>query len=145
MADGATIDSSDFARLAADLGKVPPETGEYAAKALEVSARRVRDDWRQNATGLAHAPAFPYSITYDVGSTSGALRGLLGGAGAQDLMAEIGPEKGRAQGALGNLIEFGSVNNPPMGLGHGALQLNEPDFEQGIDRAIADGLRAAGL
>ncbi|MBT2485810.1 MULTISPECIES: hypothetical protein [unclassified Microbacterium] len=87
---------------------------------------------------MAHAPAFPYSITYDIeGSGSRS-------AGSQ-LSAEIGPDKDRPQGALGNLIEFGSVKNPPQGIMHGALQENEADFERGVDRAIEDALKAVGL
>lgn len=128
------IDSSDLSRLAADLGKVPPVSGRNLRKAIEVTARHVRDDWRKNAAGMSHAPAFPFSITYDID-----------GNGESSLEAEIGPDKGRAQGALGNLIEYGSVNNSPQGLGHGALQANEADFERGINIAIDDALKAVGL
>lgn len=127
------IDATEFHRLAADLGKVPSGSGPNLRKAIEVTARHVRDDWRRNGTGMAHAPAFPFSVTYDI-------------EGDRDrIEAEIGPDKDRAQGALGNLIEFGSINNGPQGLGHGALQANERDFEVGIDRAIDDALKAAGL
>lgn len=132
------IDNSELDKLAADLGEVPARSGKNLRKAIEVTARNVRDEWRKNATGMAHAPAFPYSITYDIEGSGNRATGSR-------LEAEIGPDKDRPQGALGNLIEYGSVNNPPQGLGHGALQANEADFERGIDRAIDDALKGLGL
>lgn len=75
------------------------------------AAINVEEAARESASGLAHAPAYPQSITHDVRAT------LTG------VEAEIGPDKGLAQGALGNLIEYGSVNNPPhndLGQAHDA-------------------------
>lgn len=150
----AEIDNSDFSKLAADLGNAPRTAGPFLAQAIEVTARNVKDTWRDNAKGMPHAPAFPYSITYDVGvgydqsvgqAVSSLLTGGISTARGTTLRAEIGPDKNRAQGALGNLIEYGSVNNSPMGLGHGALQANEADFEKGVEKAIDDALKAVGL
>ncbi|MGX9346639.1 hypothetical protein [Microbacterium sp. KNMS] len=153
MADEIRIDNSDFSKLSADLGDVPENTGKYARQAIEVTARNVRDTARENAKGMDHAPAFPYSITYDIGATTNqtvaqAAASVLTGATqatSSTLFAEIGPDKDRPQGALGNLIEYGSVNNPPQGIMHGALQANEADFEKGIDRAVDDALKGLGL
>lgn len=131
------IDSNELDQLTADLRRAAALQGGLVRKAVEVSARKVRDKWRSEATGLAHAPAFPFSISYD-------LKGGAGVGGAS-ISAEIGPDKGRPQGPLGNLIEFGSRNNPPQGLGHGALQANEGDFERGLSRAVSDSMRGAGL
>ena len=148
------VDNSELDKLATDLGRAGPAAGPFVAKAVEVTARNVRDTGRQNASGMAHAPAFPHSITYDLGAGHGqtlgqavgsVLGGAIGAATSTTFRAEIGPDKGRAQGALGNLIEFGSVNNPPQGIMHGALQANEADFERGIDKAIGDALKKAGL
>jgi hypothetical protein len=44
-------------------------------------------------------------------------------------MAIIGPDKGGPQGALGNLLEYGSVKNPPHRDGGRALDVEEPRFE----------------
>jgi len=148
MADDFTIDNSELDKLAADVRKVPAAGRGFLTSAMEVSGRKIRDTARENAMGMTHAPAFPYSITYDfVGNShgGGALGAFVGGSGAVDLVMEIGPDKDRPQGALGNLIEYGSVNNPPQGIMHGALQANEADFERGIDRAIEDTMKAAGL
>lgn len=127
------VDFSELNKLAADLQKAPESVGPLARKAVEVTARKVKDSWRENAQGMAHAPAFPYSISYDIEGSFG------------QIDAEIGPDKGATQGALGNLIEFGSRNNAPQGLGHGALQDNEQDFVDGLQRAVDDSLREAGL
>lgn len=138
MPDGITFDFSELNKLAADLGKVPEASGKNLRKAIEVTARNVRDTARENATGMAHAPAFPHSITYDIEGSGNRATG-------SNLTAEIGPDKSRPQGALGNLIEFGSGNNPPQGIMHGALQENEADFERGVNLAINDALKQAGL
>lgn len=137
MADGFDVDFSEMDKLAADLADVPKSIGSFVRKAVEVTARNVRDDWRQNARGMGHAPAFPYSITYD----------LKGGSGARgsEIDAEVGPDKGRLQGALGNLIEYGSVNNPPQGLGLGALQRNQEDFITGLVKAEEDARKKGDL
>lgn len=130
MSGALEFDFSDFDRLAVDLGEVEDDYGKNAAKAMVVASRNVKDDWRDSARGLPHAPSFPASITYDIKT--------FRGFGSSVIQGEIGPDKERAQGALGNLIEYGSVNNAPMGLGHGALQREEEDFVKGITNASAD-------
>lgn len=135
--DGFTIDASELDSLAADLGRVPPAAGRNIRTAVEITARNVKNSWRDEAKGMVHAPAFPYSIGYDITGTA-----TRAGSTVQ---AEIGPDKNRRQGALGNLIEFGSVHNAPQGLGHGALQRNQADFERGLSKALEDAERAAGL
>ena len=135
-------------RLSADLTHLPAIQARYLVPAMETTGRSIRDTARENASGMAHAPQFPYSITYDfVGDThgGGALGAFIGGRGAYDLELEVGPDKERPQGALGNLFEYGSVNNAPMGIMHGALQANEPELERGISAAVEDSYRAAGF
>lgn len=148
------IDNSELDKLAADLGQVGAETGKRLRQAIEVTARNIKDTAKENATGMAHAPAFPHSITYDVGAeynqslgqaVASVVSGGISAARSSVLRAEIGPDKDRPQGALGNLLEFGSIHNPPQGIMHGALQQNEADFEKGIDKAIDDALKRAGL
>ncbi|MEW1803202.1 hypothetical protein ACIGO7_35300 [Streptomyces virginiae] len=81
-------------------------------------ALNIKNDWRSNARASSgrHARLYPNSISYDVTP-------IPGGA-----TAEIGPDKGKPQGALGNLLEFGSVNNPPHNDGGRALLAEEPRF-----------------
>lgn len=137
MSDAFGIDSSQLDRLAADFGTVAKNAGPFVEKAVEFGTRNVRDDWRENAQGMPHAPAYPSSITYDIE--------VRGGLTGSEIEGEIGPDKSRPQGALGNLIEYGSVNNAPQGLGLGALQREEPDFIEGLTKAESDARKAGNL
>lgn len=139
------FDFSELDKLAADLVDAGENAGPHVRKAVEISARNVKEFWAENAKGMEHAPAFPASITYDMGANHSLLRNAFGGGGASAVQAEIGPDKDRMQGALGNLIEFGSRNNSPMGLGHGALLRESENFEWQISKAAHDALSEAGL
>lgn len=137
MTDRIVADFTELDQLAADLGEISSNAGPYVRKATEVSAHKIRDDWRQNLQGLPHLPALPYAITYDIST--------FYGLGQSVIQAWIGPDKERNQGALGNFTEFGSVNNPPRGDGHAALQRFEKDFEYGLSKALEDAERASGF
>lgn len=77
---------------------VAPETEKVMSRAglnmKQGAARRVE--------GIRHAPAYPRAIGYDVFRAVDVIR------------TEVGPDKDRRQGALGNLFEYGSVNNAPI-------------------------------
>lgn len=135
----------DFGKLSRDLSAVPAESGKLFRQAIEVTARNIKDTARENSQGMEHAPHFPRSITYDISANTSLLRNVLGGGGTDELYAEIGPDKNLPQGALGNLLEYGSIRNPPQGIMHGALQANEADFERGIEKATDDALKGLGL
>lgn len=139
------IDSSELDKLAADLESAAKNIGPKLVQAIETSARNIKDDWKEQASGMAHAPRFPHSITYDIGANHSLLRNVFGGGGANEIIAQIGPDKDRPQGALGNLIEFGSINNPPMGLGHGALNREEAGFQRGLEQAVDEAMKEADL
>lgn len=78
------------------------EAGRNFRAVVNKGALNVKVGWKRRWQGLSHAPMLADAITYDLVS-----RGL----GEHE--AEIGPDKNLPQGALGNLIEFGSVNNRP--------------------------------
>lgn len=136
MSDRFEIDTTELDQLTADLGAIPASAGVLVSKAVEVSARNVRDHWRDAASGFRRAPHYHRSITYDMSSFTG--------FGVTVLQAEIGPDKDRTQGALGNLIEYGSVNNPPHNQGQAALEAVQDDFEKGLDMALETAERHAG-
>lgn len=89
-----------------------------ARAVVERGALNVKAGWRANATATAgrHARLYPSSISYDM---------LPHPTGAA---AEIGPDKSRPQGALGNLLEFGSSKNPPHNDGGRALLAEQAAF-----------------
>ncbi|MFG2400771.1 hypothetical protein [Streptomyces lydicus] len=94
------------------------EAAEEMARVVTRGALQVKNGWRDNAAASSgrHAPHYPRAISYDV-------HPIPGGA-----HAEIGPDKSRTQGALGNLLEFGSVHNPPHNDGGRALAEEDPRF-----------------
>ena len=120
------IDAPDLRRLEADISRAVLAAPGKVRAATEVSARHVKDSARGAISGLRHAPQYPDSITYDM---AWALDGV---------QADIGPDKDRAQGALGNLLEFGSVHNAPLAHLGPALDRVAPDFERGIAIAVGD-------
>ena len=135
------VDFSELDRLAADLGKASSGAGPFIRKAVEVTARNVKDDARKLVRSRRHFRQAANAIDYE----------LTGSQmfGSTVLDAEIGYNKGTASGRLGNLIEFGAPrsNNslPPGGELHKALALNRQDFVDGLSEALDDGLKASGL
>lgn len=79
-------------------------------------ALQIKNAWKARWSGYAHLPHLPSAISYDI----------AGGGGVW--VAEIGPDKTRSQGPLGNIIEFGSRNNAPIPGGLPAARAEEPLF-----------------
>lgn len=130
MADGFTIDFSEFDKLTADIAEAPRESAKNVRKAVEVTARYVKDGWKGRVEGSVGLEGLSRALSYDI----------TGGAGirANSIEAEIGFDKGRGQGALGNISEYGSVKHPPRGYGLASLQEQQADFEKGLGMAIGD-------
>lgn len=122
----------ELARLEADLRSVPSTANRNIKKALEVTGRNVRDDWRQGAevsAGDGFSAKYPSSIFYDINFPGGAIE------------VEIGPEVGRPGGSAGFLEDApGDVQAAPQHAGRDALEANEPDFLHGLETAIFDAL-----
>jgi hypothetical protein len=116
----AHFDMGDVRRLERHLARAIPRARRDARMVVRKGATNIKKDWRANARGSApkHAPAYPRSISYDVAAY-----------GPDVTLAIIGPDKGGPQGALGNLLEYGSVKNPPHRDGGRALDVEEPRFE----------------
>jgi hypothetical protein len=123
-----TFDFSELSKLAADLGEVPAKMRVNVRRAVEVTARHVKDDWRDPLKQSERIPRGAQSVSYDVTSE---------GSKTADITAEIGPEIG-GPGALVGMLEYGTPTTPPTGYGHGALQKNEADFIKGLGIAAGD-------
>jgi len=106
----------EFEALAAELAAAPERLAALVPPVVFKGALNIKNDWRANASGNAHAPYYPASITYDMDVRAGAVE------------AEIGPDKDKKQGALGNILEFGTSKNPPHNDGGRALAVEEPKF-----------------
>lgn len=120
-----TFDNHELTALAADMEEAarlaPTATRAVVAKAC----LNIKNDARNRIMGLKHAPAYPYSITYD---TVQLPRGAAG---------EVGPDKLKRQGALGNILEFGTRNNPPIPHLAPAAETEEPKFARALEELAA--------
>lgn len=120
-----TFDFSELSKLAADLGAVPEKVQGNAKKAVEVTARHVKDDWREPLAQSESIPRGAQTVSYDLTVSS------------EGVSAEIGPVVG-GPGALVGMLEYGTPTTPPTGYGHHALQKNEADFIKGLEIAAGD-------
>lgn len=117
----ANIDAHELVALAHDLDRAAGVTPAEARKVVAKGALNIKTDARKLSSGISHAPAYPRSISYDTYDTP---------TGA---WAEIGPDKSRPQGALGNLFEYGSVNNAPIPHMAPAAETERPKFEKALE------------
>jgi hypothetical protein len=115
------IEGEGFDDLAALLRTASNRAPEEARKVASKGALQIKNDWRRRWSGLAHAPAIPFAIGYDVRSSGGTVE------------AEIGPDKAKRQGALGNLLEYGSIHNAPIPGGAPALRAEGPKFTKALE------------
>lgn len=117
---GAKIEGLDDLISLYERAFAGPEIGKVVTR----GAFNIKKDWRQRWAGLSHAPRLPYAVSYDV-------EYLVAG---QTVTAEIGPDKNKRQGALGNIIEFGSPTSAPHPGGLPALATEEPKFVEQLER-----------
>lgn len=120
-------DISGLNELVRDLTAAPGKAQRRVDAVVRKGAANVKNDWQRRAEGLRHAPLYPRSITFDAEWKRGGYE------------AEVGPDKLLPQGALGNLIEYGSAHNPPHGDGSAAADAEAPKFEKAMSD-LADGL-----
>lgn len=111
-----SIDWSQVEKLADDLESVPERLQAPFEKVVEKGALNVKNGMKADAHNSGHYRYFASSITYD----------------RDGLEAEIGPDKGRTQGALGNILYFGTSNNAPVLDINGPLNREAPEFERQI-------------
>lgn len=125
---------SELGDLAEDLRGVPGKVRPFVRKALEVTARHIKDDWSAGAkrSGLS---GYAASIDYDI--SEGPFR----------VVAEIGPDTGKPQGVLGAVEDAGGGwKSAPQHAGRDALESNEDDFYDGLSKAAEDAiLKGLGL
>lgn len=119
----ATVDTSELDKLADDLADIPEEKRPEFRKVVEKGALNIKTGLRADAAGHPTYRLFPLSITYDM---------------TGELEAEIGPDKGRVQGALGNILYFGTSKNAPQLDLEGPLQREIPRFEDATAEVAED-------
>lgn len=124
------FDMSEVRALEVDLLKAGLRVAMKVTPVVAKGAHNVTMDARRTISAQlsakSHAKHYPGSITYDLDFSGG----VIG--------AEIGPDKDRKQGALGNLLEYGSANNAPRAHLGPALDSEAPKFEQAIADVAGD-------
>ncbi|MCS4277719.1 hypothetical protein M2390_002928 [Mycetocola sp. BIGb0189] len=122
------IDSSEVRSLSASLGEIPDKSLKKVRQATEVTARKTKDSWKGKLAGGKYLPHLSRAVSYE-------LKGHIGIGGVK-LSAEIGVEKGSAQGPLAVFDEFGSINNAGTSNGANSLVENVDDFVKGLEKAM---------
>ncbi len=120
-----TFEISGLNELVADLTQAPGRAQRKSLVVVRVGGEKVAKTARQFASGLAHAPAYPRSITSEVKIAGSAIE------------AHVGPDKDLAQGALGNILEYGTSNNAPIAHLGPALDIEGPNFAKAMEE-LAD-------
>lgn len=125
-------DCSELMQLAADLEHGGEAISGNVRKAVQVTSIKIKEDAKASVKGRKNIGHAAHAITYDTTESRSGVE------------AEIGYDKGRGAGKLGNLIEFGAPNSgnqlaPSHDLGN-ALLNNEDDFVRGVEKAVADAL-----
>ena len=103
------VDTSELRALAADFGRVASRALPLVDAAVKKGAQKVKEEMAAEAAGSVHFKAMAGAITYDSAYRVG------------QVAYEIGPDKDRRAGALGNIAYFGGANG-----GGGTLDIAGP-------------------
>jgi hypothetical protein len=128
----ADFDFYEFKELAADFDGAAAVLQKNSATAVKVTCLKTKQTWRDKLKGSATLPGLPYAVDFDVDELVGRIE------------AEVGFNKGRRQGALGNVSEFGTPTVGPRGFGLASLEENLDDFVTGQEKARDDALKKLG-
>lgn len=105
------FDMSELDRWHDVLEDAPSELRRKRRKVVERGSFNIKRDAQRDAPHGPHTPHYARSITYDVDED------------INEVVGEIGPQRGRRQWGLGNILEYGTRNNPP-----------HPHLEPALDR-----------
>ena len=136
MADYIEVDFTEVAKLADDFDAVAVGLAKLIPKAVEVSARNIKDRARAAVQGRRQLAQAAGAIDYE----------LLGfqGFGSTAVDAEIGYNKAKRAGPLGSLIEYGAPGSTnqlaPGGELQAALEAEEDEFVIQVEAAVAQAM-----
>ncbi|MCR6706553.1 MAG: hypothetical protein NVV66_18320 [Cellulomonas sp.] len=124
MPDGFTVDTSSLRRLMADLSRAASQAVDVVEPVLEHGALNIKNGLVEDAEASTHFKGMAGALSYDrVGFAS-------------RIGFEIGPDKDRRGGALGNIAYFGT----PRGGGtldlDGPLTAEEPRLVASLAKAL---------
>jgi hypothetical protein len=96
-------DFDDLRRLVVDLERAPERVHAQSHALVKRGAQNMKADWADQWADIKGMPAIGRAVDYDIRL-----------AGLTAIEAEVGPNKDRKQGPLGNIAEFGSSQHPPI-------------------------------
>ena len=117
-----SADVSEVRRLAANIGKVAGSAVKDVDAVLKKGAQNIKDEMAADARGSTHFKGMAGSISYDSMYSIGTPR------------YEVGPDKDRRGGALGNIYYFGTSR----GGGSGDLDKPMRSEEPRLARALGN-------
>ena len=121
------IDDLELRGLIADLGKVPGRAVKPLDAVVKRGAQNLKDEYNGQFARSRHFKGAAGSVTYDSTTSIGRIS------------YEVGPDKERRAGALGNLFFFGGANGGG-GTGDldGPVDAEEPRMMENIEKVMGD-------
>lgn len=120
------VDEAGFDDWIRALDQAAEDVADQGKKVVGKGSLNIKKGAQRRVSGFAHLPHYPRAISYDVTS-----KGTF-------IESEIGPDKKRPQGPLGNIVEYGTVNNAPIPHLGPELDLEEPRFASAVEDLGAD-------
>jgi hypothetical protein len=117
------LDLSNLAKL--DLVFAEAERAALAGfyPVVKKAAQNIKTNMAADASGHPRFSHLPASITYDIVP-----------AGLRTLLVQVGPDKRKRQGPLGNIFYFGTAKTAPVGDLTGPLQREVPNLTAALMR-----------
>lgn len=116
--------ADELRAFAADLGKIASKALPDTDAVLKKGAQNIKDDLVADARGSKHFKGMAGSISYD---------SMYGMGHAK---YEIGPDKSRRGGALGNIYYFGTSRGGGTGDLEGPLARETPNIERELNKLV---------
>lgn len=116
--------ADELRAFAADLGKIASKALPDTDAVLKKGAQNIKDDLVADARGSKHFKGMAGSISYD----------SMYGIGHAKY--EIGPDKSRRGGALGNIYYFGTSRGGGTGDLEGPLARETPNLERELNKLV---------
>ncbi|WP_298742288.1 hypothetical protein [uncultured Microbacterium sp.] len=141
MADSFSFDFDELNVLSADIAEAAESIEPLVEKALGVTSGRIKKASARAVGKRRHFRQAAQAIDYEIKKFSG--------FGANVIQSEVGYDKGKPAGELGNLVEYGAPGSPNA-LAPGselvtALHAEEEDFVRGLETALDQSMRKGGL
>ena len=125
-----TIDVEQLEDFARDLDNAETLVRAEVRKVVAKGALNIKTDAKKRIGRGPYLPGYANSIGYDTRERT------------TEISAEIGPDKDKNQGPLGNILDYGTPNRAPIPHLGPALAAEDPRLEKAIGDAV---IKALGL